>query len=74
MGLPAPQVTSVVEQGRVTYSLDVAGEAAEAMGKLDGLKAFLENLNRAVADAGQRVTSVSITPSGVAITTGPATP
>ncbi len=73
-GLMAPQVTPVVEQGRVTYSLDVAGEAAEAMGKLDGLKAFLENLNRAVADAGQRVTSVSITPSGVAITTGPATP
>jgi hypothetical protein len=44
------------------------------MGKLDGLKKFLENANRAVVDAGQRVTSVSVSPTGIVVTTGPAVP
>jgi len=67
-------ITPVVTNGTVSLKLDSGGKLAEGMGKLDGLKRFLENANKAVVDAGQRVTSVSVSPTGIVVTTGPAVP
>ena len=45
------------------------GEAAAS--QFEGLNRFVENINRAVAGAGQRIVAVQVTPGGVRITTGP---
>lgn len=67
-------ITPVVTNGTVSLKLNDAGKLANGMGKLDGLTKFLENANKAVVDAGQRVTSVSVSPTGIVVTTGPAVP
>lgn len=73
-GFLAPDVTPVIQGGRLTFTTDAVGEAAAAMGKFDLVRMLLDQVNQAVADAGQQVTSVSVTPGGIAITTGPAAP
>jgi hypothetical protein len=76
LGLSIVNVTAtpVVQNGRLSLQFNALGSAAETAGALDGLKSFVEQVNIAVANAGQSVASVSITPGGIAITTGPAIP
>ena len=73
-GFLTATVKPVVTNGTVSLDLGSGGKMADGLGKLDGLKKFLENANRAVMDAGQRVTSVTVSPTGIAVTTGPGTP
>jgi len=74
LGLVTLTATPVVQNGRLGLQFNQLGSAASAAGALDGLKSFVEQVNVAVANAGQSITSVSITPGGIAITTGPAVP
>ena len=67
-------VTPIVTNGTVSLKLDSEAKLAAGLGKLDGLKKFLDNANKAVVDAGQRVTTVSVSPTGIVVTTGPAIP
>lgn len=47
---------------------------ADVSSGLDRMKWFVDNINTAVANAGQKVASVSITKAGISITTAAATP
>ena len=48
--------------------------SATSVGPFDGLNTLLEHMNKAVTDAGQQVTSVTVSPTGIVVTTGPAIP
>jgi hypothetical protein len=61
--------TPTVTNGQAGLDLGSIGGLAEATGRLDGLKALLEHLNTALADAGQQVRSISVTPNGIQVTT-----
>jgi len=54
---------------RVTDFLDI-----DVSSSLDRVKWFVDNINTAVAHAGQKVASVSVTKAGISITTAAATP
>jgi hypothetical protein len=64
-----------VQNGKVAVSFaedpisKVAGGLAGAAGGLDGLKWFVDQINSAVAQSGQHITGVSVTPGGISITT-----
>ena len=70
----AEMITSPTEviDGFVGLMADAA--SATSVGPFDGLNRFIDHINKAVSDAGQRITSVSVTPTGVTVTTGPAIP
>jgi hypothetical protein len=74
LGLVSLTATPVVQNGKLSLEFNSLGSAANAAGALDGLTSFVEQVNIAVANAGQSITSVSITPGGIAISTGPAIP
>jgi hypothetical protein len=61
-----------VIDGFVGLMADAA--SATSAGPFDGLNRFIEHINKAVADAGQSIASVSVTPTGITVTTGPAIP
>jgi hypothetical protein len=64
--------TPTVEGGRLALDLGNIDRAAKATGMLDGLVRFLDLLNKAVAEAGQRIAAVSVTPEGIVVTTATA--
>lgn len=63
-------------EGAIDGLVGLVAEGASAAGlkQFDGIKAFLEHVNKAFADAGQSVASVSVSPTGIVVTTGPAVP
>lgn len=80
MGLVDVPVAAVNGRLAVTFPHDelirrVAGILdVDVSGGLDRMKWFVDNINTAVANAGQKVASVSITKAGISITTAAATP
>ena len=74
LGLVSLTATPVVQNGTLSMEFNSLGSAANAAGALDGLTSFVEQVNIAVANAGQSVASVAVTPGGIVITTGPAIP
>ena len=74
LGLVSLTATPVVQNGKLSLEFNSLGSAANAAGALDGLTSFVEQVNIAVANAGQSVASVAVTPGGIVITTGPAIP
>ena len=70
----AEMITSPAEviDGFVGLMADAA--STTSVGPFDGLNRFIDHINKAVSDAGQRIISVSVAPTGVTVTTGPAIP